>query len=167
MLVTSLLAAAIVSTGVWQGDSVDVVSFDVLNAPTTFTVLAWGDVDGQYLLPVLEMVNAQDEVVVAEGGPGVCAFGWGGCSFGTASVDPGRYTFYGYLDGFAETTHNTYRWEIQAMNEASSIQRVAPVSLPHSAPAQVPEPATYVLTLAGLLALMLVTGGNRSLGARL
>ena len=158
MLVTSLLAAAIVTTGVWQGDSVDVVRFDVLDAPTAFNVLAWGDVDGQYLLPVLEMVNAQDEVVVAEGGPGVCAFGWGGCSFGTASVNPGRYTFYGYLDGFPYTTHNTYRWEIQAMNEASSIQRVV-----DSAPRTlaVPEPATYLLMLVGLLALLALKRGYR------
>ena len=158
MLVTSLLAAAIVSTGVWQGDSVDVVSFDVLNAPTTFTVLAWGDVDGQYLLPVFEMLDRHDEVVVAEGGPGVCAFGWGGCSFGTASVNPGRYTFYGYLDGFAETTHNTYRWEIQAMNENVSLQLV-PSASPRTL--AVPEPATYLLMLAGLLAALRVKRGYR------
>lgn len=149
MPVSTAIATAVISTGLltWSGanesETVDVFQFEVVGQRATTVVLAWGNIDGQTLVPYFEIFDAAGEFYTSEGNSG-CGFNWGGCSFGTEPFDPGVYTFYGYLRGLPGTTHNTYYWQLG--EDIPGIAQLRMVSA-------IPEPSTYALMLFGLLAV--------------
>lgn len=144
-MLTTLIVSTVISTGLltWsapdQTETVDTFSFIMQGPPSVFDVWAWGDIDGQHLLPTFEVIDKDGFVVMSESSRR-CAFGWGGCAFGTDSIEAGEYTFYGYLQGLPGTTYNTYFWELRVLDPNCEIELVTAV----------PEPSTYALMLLGL-----------------